>query len=176
MARLLGNIKDGFNVGENGVLTFIALNCDSGSGLVAGSQVRITVTGGTYDFTLINGNYSAHWYDTDLKSGELLGNFTIQNNPDTDLFALVNAAGMVGYQFFLRDITDVSKEAPTIGYTLTYTASGWAPRPGGASGLPAGGTSGQALVKASNADYDVEWQDQSGGGGSGNSYFPGGWA
>lgn len=30
-------------------------------------------------------------------------------------------------------------------------------------GVPAGGTTGQALVKASNVDYDTEWADQSGG-------------
>lgn len=38
-----------------------------------------------------------------------------------------------------------------------------------ANGIPAGGTTGQALTKASNADYDVTWQDipSSGGGSSG---------
>lgn len=38
-----------------------------------------------------------------------------------------------------------------------------------ANGVPAGGTTGQALTKASNADYDVTWQDipSSGGGSSG---------
>lgn len=36
-----------------------------------------------------------------------------------------------------------------------------------ANGIPAGGTTGQALTKASNADYDVTWQDiPSSGGGS----------
>lgn len=34
-----------------------------------------------------------------------------------------------------------------------------------ASGLPAGGTRGQALVKNSNTDYDVTWSDVKGGGG-----------
>ena len=40
-----------------------------------------------------------------------------------------------------------------------------------ANGIPAGGTTGQALTKASNADYDVTWQDipSSGGGGSSSS-------
>jgi hypothetical protein len=32
-------------------------------------------------------------------------------------------------------------------------------------GVPAGGTMGQVLKKASNADYDTEWADESGGGG-----------
>lgn len=34
-------------------------------------------------------------------------------------------------------------------------------------GVPAGGTTGQVLAKASGTDYDTEWVNQSGGGGSG---------
>lgn len=34
-------------------------------------------------------------------------------------------------------------------------------------GIPTGGTQGQVLAKASAADYDTEWVDQSGGGGGG---------
>ena len=42
----------------------------------------------------------------------------------------------------------------------------WVLRDGGGSvGLPVGGTTGQVLAKASNTNYDVEWVDQSGGGG-----------
>lgn len=37
--------------------------------------------------------------------------------------------------------------------------------PGPAGNLPVGGTTGQALVKASDVDLDVEWGDVSGGGG-----------
>lgn len=43
------------------------------------------------------------------------------------------------------------------------------------SGLPAGGSTGQALAKLSPADYDVGWVTISGSGSGGNSYFPGGW-
>lgn len=35
------------------------------------------------------------------------------------------------------------------------------------SGLPAGGTTGQVLAKATDADYDVNWVDTEGGGGGG---------
>ena len=35
--------------------------------------------------------------------------------------------------------------------------------------LPPGGSTGQALIKDSNQDYDASWHDVSGGGGSGNS-------
>ncbi|MGA0848169.1 MAG: hypothetical protein ACO3PY_06150, partial [Pontimonas sp.] len=38
-------------------------------------------------------------------------------------------------------------------------------------GVPAGGTTGQVLGKASGADYDTAWVDQTGGGGGGT---PGG--
>ena len=37
---------------------------------------------------------------------------------------------------------------------------------GNVSVLPQGGTQGQILKKASGTDYDVEWDDESGGGGS----------
>lgn len=39
-------------------------------------------------------------------------------------------------------------------------------------GVPTGGTSGQVLAKKSDADYDTEWVNQSGGGGGGNVPTP----
>lgn len=36
----------------------------------------------------------------------------------------------------------------------------------GGGGVPAGGTTGQVLGKASDTDYDTEWVDQTGGGGT----------
>lgn len=47
------------------------------------------------------------------------------------------------------------------------------PPPAG-QGIPAGGTTGQVLKKHSNEDYDVEWADESGGGGSGGDLPTGG--
>lgn len=39
-------------------------------------------------------------------------------------------------------------------------------------GIPTGGTTGQALKKTSNADYDVSWQnDETGGGGGGGEVY-----
>lgn len=38
----------------------------------------------------------------------------------------------------------------------------------GVHGIPAGGTNGQVLAKASGTDYDVHWVNQSGGGGGGS--------
>lgn len=45
------------------------------------------------------------------------------------------------------------------------------PAPGGTPELPVGGTTGQALVKASNADYDVAWATVGGGGGPSTFYL-----
>lgn len=42
-------------------------------------------------------------------------------------------------------------------------------------GIPAGGTTGQVLAKVSNTDYDTEWIDQTGGGGSGEPGEDGGY-
>lgn len=64
---------------------------------------------------------------------------------------------------FLGDLGDVSATTPTDKYVLTWdaTTSTWGPALSG--GLPAGGTTGQVLTKASSADGDAGWQDPSGG-------------
>ena len=41
---------------------------------------------------------------------------------------------------------------------------------GGETSLPSGGSQGQVLAKASATNYDVEWVNQSGGGGGGHTY------
>ena len=41
--------------------------------------------------------------------------------------------------------------------------------PPAGQGLPAGGTTGQVLTKKSDTDYDADWQDPQGGGGSGTN-------
>lgn len=59
-------------------------------------------------------------------------------------------------------------EAPSFNFAFKNLKGGGG---GGsaANGIPSGGTTGQVLTKASNADYDVTWQDipSSGGGSSG---------
>ena len=42
---------------------------------------------------------------------------------------------------------------------------------GGSGGVPTGGTTGQILAKSSNTDYDTEWINNEGGGGSGLTYW-----
>jgi len=51
--------------------------------------------------------------------------------------------------------------------TITIASSG-----GGGGGVPAGGGTGQVLAKASPADFDTDWVDQSGGGGGDVSAAP----
>ena len=43
----------------------------------------------------------------------------------------------------------------------------WGDLPEGGHGIPPGGETGQVLAKKTNADYDAEWVDQTGGGGGG---------
>lgn len=51
------------------------------------------------------------------------------------------------------------------GETITFTVEIGAPGENGV-GVPAGGTDGQVLAKASSADYDTEWVTGGGGGGA----------
>jgi hypothetical protein len=71
---------------------------------------------------------------------------------------------------------DEVPDTGTTGYILSKTANGvaWVPAPtggggGGSAEYPPGGSTGQVLAKASNADGDVVWKDdaQGSGGGSG---------
>lgn len=46
----------------------------------------------------------------------------------------------------------------------------WGDLPEGGHGLPPGGATGQVLTKKSSADYDADWEDAQGGGGTGTDY------
>jgi hypothetical protein len=59
-------------------------------------------------------------------------------------------------------IVETTTELDTV-VTEVILESASTPGPAGV-GVPSGGTTGQALVKASNADYDTEWDDVVGGG------------
>ena len=69
--------------------------------------------------------------------------------------AKINIVSVSGTSF-----TFECEEIPSINLPVTLYAGG----SGGGSGadLPSGGTTGQALIKASDADQDVEWGDVSG--------------
>lgn len=55
-----------------------------------------------------------------------------------------------------KDLTLVSTDEPDGGYPVFPEVAG----------LPGGGTTGQVLTKASDDDYDADWEDASGGGGA----------
>ena len=63
----------------------------------------------------------------------------------------------------------VCKQDNVIGVTpsegATWTVLAEDGQGGGGQGVPAGGTTGQVLAKASNTDYDTEWVNGGGGGG-----------
>ena len=77
--------------------------------------------------------------------------------------AKVNVVSVSGTSF-----TFECEEIPSINLPVTLYAGGSSG--GGGADLPSGGTTGQALVKHSDADQDVEWADVSGvpSGGSAN--------
>lgn len=56
----------------------------------------------------------------------------------------------------------------TDGTSTTFTVTNGAPGSAGV-GVPAGGTTGQVLKKKSGTDYDTEWANEEGGGGSGST-------
>lgn len=128
MARQIsGNLKDGLDVGENGVLTFTAISSDSGSELVAGSVVTEDVSSGAYDITLINGSYSVQWNDTDLNTTRDLGNISVTTGAASTLLSLLGAGLSVSDAQLLTDLDDVSISAATDNEVLRYdtTSGGW---------------------------------------------------
>lgn len=88
---------------------------------------------------------------------------------DTDEDGKVNAAAQAdvadGVSFI--DLTT----PPSDGQALVYDATSEKFKPGSvaASGVPAGGTTGQVLQKKSGSDYDTEWGTVTGSGGSDDS-------
>jgi len=56
---------------------------------------------------------------------------------------------------------------------VTYTVSDFTRGGGGGAGVPAGGTTGQILVKQSATDGDADWQDQGAAAPSQTEYCPG---
>nr|WP_324128882.1 hypothetical protein [Aeromicrobium sp.] len=60
-------------------------------------------------------------------------------------------------------------EVDNLGYTITVSQGAPAQDGVDGEGVPAGGTEGQVLAKASGTDYDTEWVDQTGGPGGGST-------
>lgn len=90
---------------------------------------------------------------------------------------MIMVAGQAGTasadRTFISVGTVVSATSQSPNYAVTVNVVGVQETTGQAGaagvGVPSGGTTGQVLKKASNTDYDTEWADESGGGGSGAS-------
>ena len=81
----------------------------------------------------------------------------------------------IGFADYEAEWKNVPKELPENGATGDVLKHGdgdsiyWGPGDAAANGLPAGGNVGQVLKKSGTGDYEAEWADESGGGGS---YLP----
>lgn len=120
--QLVGNLKDGLNIGENGELAFEASFSDSGSELIVGSTIVLTISAGIYDVTLIDGTYDVTWFDEDRHKTHVLGKITITTGAATTLLALLSAGGNTAASFFLDDLSDVNAaDATNDGTTYGFT-------------------------------------------------------
>jgi len=119
--------------------------------------------GGTSEPTIINKTLTAagwsnkqqtinfNGYDVDL--GGVMGVPTSATAAQEEAYseAIINVVSQSGTSF-----TFSCENVPEIDLPVTLYAGGGGAG-GGTADFPAGGTTGQALVKASNADNDVEW-------------------
>ena len=95
--------------------------------------------------------------------------YSAQNPPPYPVTSVAGKTGAVGLLPSDVGLGNVANERQ-------YSAQNPPPYPvtsvdgktGAVAILPTGGSAGQVLKKASAADYDVEWDDESGGGGSGD--------
>lgn len=93
-------------------------------------------------------------YTTDM--GGVIGMPTNATTAQKEAFAeaIINVVAQNGNQ-----LTFHCENVPSVNLPVTLYAGGSGG--GSGSGVPAGGTTGQALVKKSNTDGDVEWKDTS---------------
>lgn len=124
--------------------------------------------GGTSEPTIINKTLTAagwsnkqqtinfNGYDVDL--GGVMGVPTNATAGQKEAYseAIINVVSQSGTSF-----TFSCENVPEIDLPVTLYAGGGGAGGGGSADFPEGGTKGQALVKASNADNDVEWGDVS---------------
>ena len=84
-----------------------------------------------------------------------------------DNYASVSEFPAEGSENTLYIVRDGGQAQLYVWDSETYTYIEFAGGGGGGTdhGIPSGGTTGQVLAKTSDTDYDVEWVDQSGGGG-----------
>lgn len=142
-----------FEVNVNG--TFVPVADEDG-----GILDPITAITGQNGLTPYINQYDNHWYIGAVDTGiNATGPKGEKGDPgDTGATGAAGAAGVtpsigLNGNWYIGE-TDTG--VPAEGQDGKDGADG--------QGVPTGGTTGQALVKKSNADYDTEWADQSGGG------------
>ena len=152
------------------------------SGLVDTYTITYT-NGATTTFTVTNGANGTNGVGissiTKTGTSGLVDTYTITYTDNTtDTFTVTNGANGtngtngadgVGISSITKTGTSGLVDTYTITYTDsttdTFTVTNGANGTNG-QGVPTGGTTGQALCKKSNTDYDTEWKSIGGGGGT----------
>ena len=138
---------------ENGVYSWKQHNTqpsDGGGGIVSPTIINKTLTAAGWNSNTKQQTVVLTGYNTDL--GGVIGMPTSATTAQKAAYetAMVNVIAQNGASF-----TFECKNIPEIDLPVTLYAGGGSG--GGSAEYPAGGTTGQALVKKSNADNDVEW-------------------
>lgn len=136
--------------------SWVQLNVQPSGGSGGGSGIiaNATLLASGWNSTTKQQTLTFNDYDEDM--GGVIGVPTSATSAQKEEYAtaIINVVAQTGNQF-----TFECEEVPTIDLPVTLYAGGGSG--GGSADLPSGGTTGQALVKRSNADGDVEWQDPS---------------
>lgn len=121
-----------------------------GGGSTEGLVITKTLLASGWNSTTKQQTLTFNDYDEDM--GGVIGVPTSATSAQKEEYAtaIINIVAQSGNQF-----TFECEEVPTIDLPVTLYAGGGGG--GGSADFPSGGTTGQALVKHSNADNDVEW-------------------
>lgn len=122
-----------------------------GGGTGEGVVITKTLLASGWNSTTKQQTLTFDGYDADM--GGVVGMPTNATSAQKQAYAeaLIDVASQNGNVFTFQ-----CEEIPSVDLPVTLYAGGAG---GSGSGVPAGGTTGQALVKKSNTDGDVEWKD-----------------
>ena len=125
-----------------------------GGGSTEGVVITKTLLASGWNSTTKQQTLTFNGYDADM--GGVVGMPTNATSAQKQAYAeaLIDVASQNGNVFTFQ-----CEEIPSVDLPVTLYAGGAG---GSGSGVPAGGTMGQALVKKSNTDGDVEWKDVGG--------------
>lgn len=121
----------------------------SGGGSTEGVVITKTLLASGWNSTTKQQTLTFNGYDADM--GGVVGMPTNATSAQKEAYAeaLIDVVSQSGNVFTFQ-----CEEIPSVDLPVTLYAGGGG---GGSADLPSGGTTGQALVKRSNADGDVEW-------------------